>query len=96
MIRNSKFKNTNLPLLLSLNVQCLQSKFDSFKNFILNLLNNNVPIDVIALQEVWKINLPEQLTIPGFHPLEYTQRENTRGGGVGFFVNNKLSFKKNS
>jgi len=34
------------------------------------------------------------LTIPGFHPLEYTQRENTRGGGVGFFVNDKLNFKR--
>jgi hypothetical protein len=45
---------------------------------ILDLVNKNVQIDVIALQEVWEIRDPNTLIIPGFQPLVYKTRANIR------------------
>ena len=53
---------------------------------ILELVNKNVQIDVIALQEVWEIRDPLSLIIPGFQPLVCKTRTNMRGGGIGFYV----------
>ncbi len=57
----SSYKHSKIPLLLSTNIQSLQSKFQELKNFIIMLLNNNVQISAIALQEIWQINHPDQL-----------------------------------
>jgi hypothetical protein len=46
----SKFKNNNNPIILSLNIQSLQSKYNELKLFILELLTHNIKIDIIALQ----------------------------------------------
>ena len=68
---------------LNLNVQSLMSKFDKLKSFVLNLTNNGVTIDLIAMQETWCIKNPKLLTLPGFQPLIFTNRCKGRGGGGG-------------
>ena len=70
-------------LYLSLNIQSLNSKFDEFQQFITELQQKNVNIDVIALQETWEILYPDQLMLPGFQKIVYKNRKGMRGGGGG-------------
>ena len=86
------FKNCNKPLILSLNIQSLNSKFSDLKNFILELQSNNISIDAIILQETWQIKFIDLLTLPGFQPLVLKNRSNMRGGGVGVYVKKGLNF----
>ena len=79
----TKFKTSDKSLFLNLNVQSLNSKFERLKSFILNLTNNGLLIDIIAMQETWTIRYPNLLSIPGFQPLIYTNRNKGRGGGSG-------------
>jgi len=57
-----------------------------------NLQQNQVLIDVIAIQETWQIINPNKVQIPGFN-LFYKTRAFSRGGGVGFYVKDTLSAK---
>jgi exonuclease III len=81
------------PIYISLNIQSLNSKFEEFKQFIIELQLKNVIIDVIALQETWEIQFSDLLTIPGFQTIVYKNRRGMRGGGVGFYVKDGLNFK---
>ena len=87
----TKLRASNKPIFLNINIQSLNSKFEKLKNFILNLTNNNLVIDIIALQETWLVRYPHLLLIPGFQPLIFINRKRGRGGGVGFYVRNGLS-----
>ncbi len=69
------------PIYLSLNIQSLNSKFEEFKQFIIELRQKNVNIDVIALQETWDIQYPDLLSIPGFQTIVFKNRRGMRGGG---------------
>ena len=89
----SKFKNSNKPIFLNLNVQSLMSKFDKLKNFILKLTNTGIQIDVIAMQEIWSVKYPSLLVLPGFQQAILKMRKKGSGGGVGFFIRNGLNFK---
>ena len=86
------FANQNKPLLLSLNIQSLNSKFEKLKSFIIELLSNNVKIDAILMQETWTILHPELLELPGFQKLIFRNRKNIRGGGVGIYIRKGLNF----
>ena len=46
------------------------------------------------MQETWNINYPHLLELPGFQPLIYRNRNNMRGGGVGFYIRKGLNFKR--
>jgi exonuclease III len=83
----------NLPLYLSVNIQSLNSKYNELSLQIADLLSKNVNIDVISLQETWEIRYPDQLSIPGFQPLVYRNRNDMRGGGVGFYIKNGINYK---
>ena len=89
----AKFKISDKSLFLNLNVQSLNSKFEKLKSFILNLTNNGLVIDIIAMQETWTIRYPNLLSIPGFQPLIYTNRNKGRGGGVRFYIRTGLNYK---
>jgi len=62
-----KFKNSQIPLYLSINVQSLASKHEKLCSFINELQQNQVLIDVIAVQETWQIINPTTVQIPGFN-----------------------------
>jgi hypothetical protein len=52
-----------------------------------------VSVDVIALQEVWRLPYPELVDIPGFQRIVFKHRSRGNGGGVGFYIKNGLNFK---
>ncbi len=80
----TNYSNSKTPLILSLNIQSLQSKFNALVDFITQLETLSITIDVIALQETWNITYPDLFTIPGFRPLILESRNNSRGGGGRF------------
>ena len=88
-----KFSNSKCPLFLNLNIQSLNSKYEKLKNFILTLTNKGIQIEIIALQETWKIKHIQLLNIPGFQPIIFKNRKFGRGGGVGFYLRNGLNHK---
>ena len=92
----TKFSRSNRPLFLNINIQSLNSKYEKLKNFILSMTNNNIQIDLIALQETWSIKHPQLLDIPGFQQLVYKNRSRDRGGGVGFYIRNGLTYSVNN
>jgi len=81
------------PVFLSLNVQSLNSKFDALNLLISNLKNQDINIEIIALQEIWEIQYPELLKIQGFQQIIFKKRRDMRGGGVGFFIKNGINAK---
>jgi hypothetical protein len=86
----NNFASSRNPIILNINIQSLQSKFENLKNFLLSSLNDKIPIDIIALQEIWQISDPNSINIPGFSFVSI-QREIGRGGGVGFYINTKFN-----
>ena len=89
----ANFKHNNKPFFININVQSLLSKHEKLKNLILTATNKGIVIDLIAVQETWTIKYPHLLNIPGFQPLVFANRTKGRGGGVGFYVREGLSFK---
>ena len=90
---SAKCKSENKPVVISLNIQSLQSKFNDLVAFISNLNSKNIFIDVIALQETWAVPYPEAVSIPGYQKIVLNCREISRGGGVGFYVRNNIEFE---
>ena len=82
----NKFKHSKNPVIVSLNVQSIMSKFDSLSNFIYELLSRNINIDVIVLQETWAVQYPESIIIKGYQTISLQSRKTSKGRGVGFFV----------
>ena len=90
---NSKYKNTNNPIFASLNAQCFMSKLRSITEILNEFKQNNVPVEILAIQEVWKIPHPDTIYIPNY-VFVYEDRKSSKGGGVGFLVHNSVKFKK--
>ena len=90
---SAKCKSENKPVVISLNIQSLQSKFNELLAFISHLNSKNILIDVIALQETWAVPYPEAVSIPGYQKIILNCRERSRGGGVGFYVRNNIEFE---
>jgi hypothetical protein len=86
-------KGTDGPIFLNLNIQSLNAKHEKLKDIILRLANKKIFPDVIALQETWQIKYANLLELPGYQKIVYANRNVGRGGGVGFFVKNGVSFK---
>ena len=86
------FKNSKNNLLLSLNIQSLHSKHFNLKSFIIENVSSGVPISLIALQEIWNIVDPNTVNIPNFN-FVYKKRSKFRGGGVGFYIKQGISYK---
>ncbi len=74
-------------------MQSLNSKHESLKEFITELVSKNVNIEIIALQEIWQVQHINLVSIPNFHPLICSQRRGMRGGGVGFYIKNTINFE---
>jgi len=65
------------------------------KIYVQRLLEADLPIDAILLQETWEVKYPSSFALPGFQNITYRTRTGMRGGGVGIYVRNGLSFKEN-
>jgi hypothetical protein len=78
------FGNKNKALIVSLNVQSLMSKFNDLNEYILNLVEKNVQIEVIVLQETWNVQYPNLVNITGFQEIVLESRIGMRGGWCGY------------
>ena len=88
-----RFRNSDKPVFLNLNVQSLTSKHEKLKDFIVRLTNKGVQIDLIGLQETWNIKYANLIPIPGFQKLVFKNRLTGRGGGVGFYICEGIHYK---
>jgi hypothetical protein len=88
---SDRYVNNSHPLFLSINIQSLMSKHEQLKNYVLSLSNANVPIYIIAVQEIWSIHYAELVDIPGFRFI-FKNRSQGSGGGVGFYIKDNLQF----
>ena len=89
----NKFEKNTSPLLLSINIQSLNSKFNDLKLLTNDLISKNVQVDLIIIQETWDIKHVDLLLLPGFQKIIHRTRKNMRGGGVGIFVRKGVNFK---
>ena len=83
-------ENENSFLTLSMNIQSLCSKFNDLHTFLASLKQKKVKINLLSLQEVWKIPDPNLLQLPGYK-FFYKARVNGSGGGVGFYIDNRFT-----
>ena len=59
---------------------------------MLDLVKNCVNVAIIAVQEIWNIQYPELVNIPGYE-FVFKSREKAQGGGVAFYVKQGIPFK---
>ena len=77
-------KKENLLKFLHSNTQSLASTFDRFQMTL-----SNYSFDVVALPETWLTRnkaLNDFVQIPAGHDLVTENRNNMKGGGVGFYI----------
>ena len=74
----STFCNTNTPIILSLNIQSLNSKFNNLETFLLELENNDIFILAVAMQEIWQVPHPEFVKINGYNLLITPRKKGVR------------------
>ena len=77
--------------IMHLNTQSMVSTFNEFL-----LLVTQYSFDVFTLSETWLKNNPyllEYVTIPGYSAL-FRNRDVIRGGGVGVYIRESLTFKR--
>ena len=86
------FSNSKTPLFLSLNTQSLHSKCENIKTLFSLLSDLNICVDVLALQETWRIHYTELVQIPGYTFI-HQHRTSNKGGGVGFYIKQGITFK---
>jgi len=90
----SQYKNNGKFLVMSLNIQCLNSKFNELRQLVSNMLYHNCAPDIICLQETWQIPNIELLSIPNYFPLECLVRHNNvQGGGVGMYFRETVQYR---
>ena len=81
---------------ISLNVQGLLAKKDKFTLFISSLSNNFRSPDIICLQETWLNKDTEPFRLNNYHPLIHNYRSSAKGGGVGIFVHESITYDFNN
>jgi hypothetical protein len=88
-----KFSKSKHPIFININKQSLNSKYEKLRGWVSDASRAGVPIEVIAIQETWRIKFPNHLEIPGFQKLIYKNRASGQGGGVGFYIKKGLNYK---
>ena len=74
---------------LSINIQSLPAKFVELSETMCDFVTSP---DIICLQETWQVADNSFFPLQNYHTLETNLRNNTRGGGVGIYVKNHLTF----
>ena len=78
-------------LLLSLNIECLNAKFDKLCAFLQTLANENIFFSAIALQECWlspKTNIND-FALPGYHTPIHQEYICGQKGGLVIYILDK-------
>lgn len=79
--------------LLSWNIYSLNSRYNQLLEFIELLNADKCYLDIIAMQEIWKVYDSECFPITNYN-FVWTSRPNRTGGGVGFYIHKDIKFKK--
>lgn len=87
-------ENKNLQTYFSLfhlNVRSISNKFDQFKDLIYTL---KIPFQIIELTETWlDDNNMDCFTLRDYEYIGSNRPANIKGGGVGMYMSEKLTFK---
>ena len=88
----NSFSNTDNILVMSLNIQSIQSKFISFCSLIDKLAASKALPDFFLLQESFAKDFT-YLNIKGFKPVFDSRPLNSRGGGTAIYCNESFNIK---
>ena len=77
-----------------MNCQGLRAHWDSFYNLLQEMGSDTCSFDVIGITEIFSMNKGE-CSLSGYHPLEYTTRNesNNSKGGSGMYIKNTYKYK---
>ncbi len=78
---------------LSLNIQSLSSKFQELNELVEGFGQNSYCFDVLILQELWRINDSDVLSIDGYQDIIFKSRTSAQGRGVGFNIKQGITFR---
>ena len=73
---------------IQINTRSLKRRLDELENFI-----RIHPADIIAVQESWLTDKHSHPHLPGFRWHGTNRVTKTHGGGVGFFISNKIEYR---
>ena len=88
----NSFKNRKNALCFGMNLQSINAKFDELKNFIDFFSLNSIYLPVLAVQELWEINV-EDFQIDGYNFVANV-RTGSQGGGAGLYLEKNLNFER--
>ena len=78
---------------MSLNIQSLPAKFNEFSELMTEFPSFESCPEIICLQETWNVVDNSMFPLANYHPLITNLRRSARGGGVGMYIKENLSFK---
>ena len=70
--------------ILSLNIECINTKYDSLIAMIDLCKQNKIELSVISLQETWQTHIDYDLEIPGYNTFYLPKTCSMKGGLVSF------------
>ncbi len=88
-----KYRNNDNLSLITWNIQSLNSKFEGLLEFISNLNNFNINLDVLCFQEIFEISNPDFFHLDNYDFYFKTRRGGKKGGGVGIYSKKSLKGK---
>ena len=71
--------------IVSLNVRSINKALDKLK-----LIIQDYEPDILALQEIWKIDTKRNYKLNNYHPPILRGREAGQGGGIAIYVKKKM------
>ena len=92
---NEAFSQTNDDFsVFCLNCQGLRAHWDSFYNLIQEMGGGNQTFDIIGVTELFGMTNGE-CSLPGYHPLEFTVRNDSANskGGIGIYIKESHKYK---
>ena len=94
-VETEKLKNLDSGkfTVLSLNIQSLPAKFNEFSELMTEFPSFESCPEIICLQETWNVVDNSVFPLANYHPLITNLRRSARGGGVGMYIKENLSFK---
>ena len=82
--------------MVGLNIQSLNAKKERLLEFTESLNTKFKRPDIISIQETFLTPNTPPPEINGYHPIIHNCRHNSKGGGVGILINERLSFVENT
>ena len=95
---NEAFSRPNDDLsIFCLNCQGIRAHWDSFYNLVQEMGKDSRSFDVIGVTEIFGMSQGE-CALPGYHPLEFSVRNNSNNskGGIGIYVKASHKYKLRS